>query len=107
SGPYYGAILDGVTGCESSERLLVTVDVTDPLIPTTTDTTQDFCLVNAPKVSDIQVNESGVVWYTTLTGGVALAPTTGLNSGPYYGVILDGVTGCESSERLLVTVDVT
>ncbi|MCC9074137.1 DUF11 domain-containing protein [Flavobacterium sp. F-65] len=107
SGLYYGAIRDGVTGCESSVRLLVTVTVTDPATPTTTDTTQDFCLVNAPKVSNLQVNETGVVWFTTETGGTALDPTTALVSGLYYGAILDPVTGCTSSVRLLVTVTVT
>ncbi|MCV9929108.1 gliding motility-associated C-terminal domain-containing protein, partial [Flavobacterium sp. LS1R49] len=106
SGSYYGAIHDPVTNCESSVRLLVTVTVTDPATPTTLDTTQDFCLVNAPTVASLQVNETGVVWYTTATGGVALAPTTALASGSYYGAILDPVTNCQSSVRLLVTVTV-
>ncbi|WP_323489252.1 gliding motility-associated C-terminal domain-containing protein [Flavobacterium sp. PL02] len=107
SGTYYGAILDPVTNCESSVRLLVTVTITDPATPTTTDTTQDFCLVNAPTVASLQVNETGVVWYSTATGGIALAPTTALANGTYYGVILDPITNCESSVRLLVTVTVT
>ncbi|KIQ22269.1 hypothetical protein RT99_08770 [Flavobacterium sp. MEB061] len=107
NGIYYGAILDPVTNCESAVRLAVTITVTDPLTPTTTDDTQDFCLVNAPTVANIQVNEANVVWYSTLTGGVAIAPTTALANGIYYGAILDPVTGCESSVRLAVTISVT
>ncbi|WP_456312665.1 Ig-like domain-containing protein [Pseudomonas shirazensis] len=107
SGVYYGAILDPVTTCESSVRLEVTITLTDPATPTTTDTTQDFCLVNAPTFADIQVNEPNVVWYSTLTGGTAIAPTTALTSGVYYGAILDPATGCESSVRLEVTINVT
>ncbi|WKL48482.1 gliding motility-associated C-terminal domain-containing protein [Flavobacterium pectinovorum] len=107
NGIYYGAILDAVTGCESAIRLAVTITVTDPLTPTTTDTTQDFCLVNAPTVANIQVNEVNVVWYSTLTGGVAITPTTALVNGIYYGAILDPVTGCESSVRLAVTITVS
>jgi hypothetical protein len=58
-------------------------------------------LENNPKVADIQVNESNVVWYTT--AGEALAPTAALTSGSYYGAIQDLATGCESAVRLLVT----
>ncbi|MCI9845089.1 gliding motility-associated C-terminal domain-containing protein [Flavobacterium pectinovorum] len=107
NGIYYGAILDPVTGCESAVRLQVTVTVTNPLTPTTTDDTQDFCLVNAPKVSNIQVTQSNVVWYNSLTSTTAIAPTTALTNGIYYGAILDPVTGCESAVRLQVTVTVT
>ncbi|MCV9931712.1 gliding motility-associated C-terminal domain-containing protein [Flavobacterium sp. LS1R47] len=106
NGRYYGAILNPVTGCASSVRLLVTVTVTDPAKPTTNDDTQDFCLVNDSKVSDLQVNETGVVWYTSPTGGTALAPETLLTNGRYYGAILDPITGCESKDRLLVSVTV-
>jgi gliding motility-associated-like protein len=107
NGIYYGAILDPVTGCESSIRLVVTITITDPGTPTTTDNTQDFCLINASTVANIQVNQANVVWYTTLTGGTALAPTTVLTSGVYYGAILDPVTNCESAIRLAVTISVT
>ncbi|KIQ16343.1 hypothetical protein RT99_21150, partial [Flavobacterium sp. MEB061] len=107
NGIYYGAILDPVTNCESAVRLAVTINITDPLTPTTTDDTQDFCLVNTPTVANIQVNEANVVWYSTLTGGTAIPATTALANGIYYGAILDPVTGCESSVRLAVTISVT
>ncbi|QOG01502.1 gliding motility-associated C-terminal domain-containing protein [Flavobacterium sp. MDT1-60] len=107
NGIYYGAILDPVTNCESTTRLQVTITISDPLTPTTTDNTQDFCLVNARTVANIQVNETNVVWYSTQTGGTALAATTLLTTGVYYGAIKDPVTGCESSVRLQVTINVT
>ena len=107
NGIYYGAILDPVTGCESALRLAVTITITDPLIPTTADNTQDFCLVNAPTVANIQVNEANVVWYSLPAGGTAIVPTTALANGIYYGAILDPVTGCESSVRLQVTINVS
>ncbi|WP_306353267.1 gliding motility-associated C-terminal domain-containing protein [Flavobacterium sp. '19STA2R22 D10 B1'] len=106
NGIYYGALVDATTGCESSVRLVVTVTVNDAATPTTTDTTQDFCLVNSPTVASIQVNEPGVIWYSTPTGGTALASTTALASGIYYGALVDATTGCESSVRLVVTVTV-
>jgi gliding motility-associated-like protein/uncharacterized repeat protein (TIGR01451 family) len=107
NGMYYGAIKDPVTGCESTTRLQVTITISNPLTPTTTDNTQDFCLVNARTVANIQVNEANVVWYSTQTGGTALAATSPLTTGVYYGAIKDPVTGCESAVRLQVTINVT
>uniref|UniRef100_UPI0013D36E72 T9SS type B sorting domain-containing protein n=1 Tax=Flavobacterium fluviatile TaxID=1862387 RepID=UPI0013D36E72 len=106
NGTYFGAILDPVTGCESAVRLEVTITVTNPLTPTTTDTTQDFCISSSPTVANIQVNESNVVWYDTLTGVTALAPTTALVNGIYYGAILNPMTGCQSNTRLQVNVTI-
>jgi gliding motility-associated-like protein/uncharacterized repeat protein (TIGR01451 family) len=107
SGTYYGAIIDPVTNCASSTRLALTISVTDPGTPTTTDTTQDFCLVSAPTFASIQVNEANVVWYSAATGGTAFASTAALTSGTYYGAILDPVTNCASNTRLVVTISVT
>ncbi|PBI94503.1 Molybdenum cofactor biosynthesis protein F [Flavobacterium sp. ACN2] len=106
TGQYFAAILDPVTGCESASRLTVDVNVTDPATPTTTAAAQTFCTGTNPTVANIQVNESNVVWYTTQTGGTALAATTTLTTTTYFGAIKDPVTGCESSVRLQVAVTV-
>ena len=104
---YHGALVDPITNCESSVRLAVTVNVSDTLPPTTADTTQDFCLENAPTVADIIVNQTGVIWYTTAQGGTALEPTTALVNGTiYHGALVDPITTCESSVRLAVTVTI-
>ena len=106
SGTYYAALKDAATGCESSVRLTVIVNVTDPVTPTTTNASQTFCSENAPTVANIQVNEANVVWYSTATGGTPIAATTALTSGTYYGAILDPATGCSSSVRLAIAVTV-
>ncbi|MBL0737404.1 gliding motility-associated C-terminal domain-containing protein [Flavobacterium sp. GN10] len=104
---YYGAATDALTGCESSVRLEVTVNVNDPATPTSTNNPQNFCLVNAPTVADLQANETGVIWYLSAAGGTALDPTTALVNGTiYYGAIKD-VAGCESSVRSSITANVT
>ncbi|WP_295093449.1 gliding motility-associated C-terminal domain-containing protein [uncultured Flavobacterium sp.] len=104
---YYGAATDAATSCESSVRLEVTVNVNDPATPTSTNNPQNFCLVNAPTVADLQANEAGVVWYLSATGGTSLDPTTALVNGTvYYGAIKD-LQGCESSVRSAITANVS
>ncbi|WP_449528481.1 Ig-like domain-containing protein, partial [Flavobacterium beibuense] len=103
---YYAALVDAVTGCESSVRLAVTVNVNDAPTPTTTNATQNFCQVDMPTVADIQVNEAGVTWYNAANGGAVIANTEALVSGMYYASLTDAVSGCESSVRLSVTVNV-
>ncbi|WP_163396731.1 hypothetical protein [Flavobacterium limi] len=104
---YVGVSSD--TSCENIAGTLqtATIIINDPDTPTTTDATQDFCLVNAPTVANIQVNESNVVWYNSLTSTTAIASTTALANGIYYGAILDPVTNCESSVRLAVTITIS
>lgn len=102
---YYASLTDAGTGCQSATRLAVTVTVGNAVTPTTTDTTQDFCLIDAPKVSNIQANQAGVIWYTAATGGTVVPGTTALVTGTtYYGSQTIG--GCQSATRLAVTVTV-
>src|SRR5690606_8367811 len=78
---YYGVLTDAVTGCQSSVRLAVTVTVGNAPTPSTVDTTQDFCLINSPTVGTIQVNETGVIWYTAAAGGTVVPNSTAMVTG--------------------------
>ena len=93
-------------GCpEESARVAVTVTVNIVPPPTTGNTTQEFCGFESPTLADVQVNEAGVVFYDAETGGNQLPLTTALvNNTVYYAALLDDGTGCESSERLAITV---
>ncbi|MDR7370493.1 gliding motility-associated C-terminal domain-containing protein [Flavobacterium aquidurense] len=106
SGTYFGEISDPVTGCKSATRLQVTININNPVsTPTTNSLTQNFCSLNVATVANIQVNEANVVWYSTAPGGTALAATTALATGTYYGVVSSPV-GCENPVRLAVAVNV-
>ncbi|WP_394370702.1 Ig-like domain-containing protein [Flavobacterium psychroterrae] len=108
SGTYYAVIQDPTTLCESSVRLTVTINVTDPGTPTlVTAGTQNFCQVNAPTFASVQFNQANIVWYTDLVGGTVIPSTTVLTSGTYYAVIQDPTTLCESAVRLSVTINVS
>ncbi|KAF2081819.1 immunoglobulin domain-containing protein, partial [Flavobacterium sharifuzzamanii] len=104
---YYVAVASANT-CENLAGTLqdAVIIVSDPNTPTTTNNTQNFCLINAPTVANIQVNESNVIWYDAAIGGNVIASTTPLVSRIYYGAATDAVTLCESSLRLQVTVNV-
>ncbi|NUY79522.1 gliding motility-associated C-terminal domain-containing protein [Flavobacterium sp. MAH-1] len=100
---YYATLSDGV--CESETRLAITVTIGNPATPTTNDNTQTFCAVNNPTVADIQVNETGVVFYNLPIAGIPYDPTTPLTNGIYYAAIVDGL--CESEDRLAITVTIS
>jgi gliding motility-associated-like protein/uncharacterized repeat protein (TIGR01451 family) len=105
NGAVYYAAFAPSTGCGSANRLAITITINDAPTPTTTDNSQDFCLVDNPTVANIQVNENGVTWYLTATGGTALLPTDALTNGTaYFGSLTSGA--CESSVRLQVAVNV-
>ncbi|WP_169051726.1 gliding motility-associated C-terminal domain-containing protein [Flavobacterium sp. H122] len=74
--------------------------------PTTNDTTQDFCQSNNPTIASLQVNQSTIVWYDAATGGNVLSSSALLVDGvTYYAGIIDPVSGCSSTTRLAITVD--
>ena len=104
NGIYYVSQIDGI-GCESTNRLAITVTITVVGNPTTDNTTQNFCQGNNPTVANIQVNQTGVVFYDAMVGGNLIASTAPLTAGIYYASILNGV--CESEERLAITVTIT
>jgi hypothetical protein len=94
-------------GCpEESTRVAVTVTVNTIATPTTTNITQELCAFASPTIEDLQVNESNVVFYTAASGGTPIAAGTALTDGTtYYAAIQDTGTGCESTVRLAITVD--
>ncbi|MES2811346.1 MAG: gliding motility-associated C-terminal domain-containing protein [Bacteroidota bacterium] len=103
---YYAGITDPVSGCSSTTRLVVEVNLNTVITPTTNDTTQDFCASTNPTVASLQVNESNVIWYNAPNGGAILASTTLLVDGMmYYAGITDPVSGCSSITRLVVAAN--
>ncbi|UAB80948.1 gliding motility-associated C-terminal domain-containing protein [Marixanthomonas sp. SCSIO 43207] len=104
---YYASLTDATSGCESSVRLAVLVNVGDAPTPTTDNTEQDFCVVDNPTIADIQVNETNVTWYDQPTGGTPYNSTDPLSDNTtYYASLTDANSGCESSVRLAVLVNV-
>ncbi len=94
---FYNLTYDKV--CETV-RVPVTVTVITPEAPTAP-TAQTFC--NVATVADLTATGSDIKWYTTPTGGAALATDTALSTATYYA---SQTTDCESAARTAVNVTV-
>ncbi|WP_394774510.1 gliding motility-associated C-terminal domain-containing protein, partial [Flavobacterium sp.] len=104
SGTYYGVVASG-SGCENPTRLPVVVNVNTPLLVTTPNTTQTFCLSAAPTIENILVNEANVAFYTSAIGGAPLAANTPLTATIYYASAINNTTnGCAAASRLGITI---
>ena len=84
-------------GCQITK--IITVNSTIPA--PTGNTTQTFC--SGSTVANLTATGTTIKWYSTSTGGTALASTTALVNGTTY-YASQTVNGCESTTRLAVTV---
>lgn len=90
-----------LNGCESA-KTEITVTLNDPN-PPTGNVSQTFCGAQLPKISDISVTGQNIKWFDA-TGNI-LSPTTPLLDGKTY-FSSQTVNGCESTQKLVVTVSV-
>ena len=102
----YWASQTEVSGCESATRLVVTVTITKPLPPTTSEANQTFCDIDNPTVADLAATGTGVLWYATQISTIPLNTTDALISGEDYWATQTDASGCESATRLVVTVTI-
>jgi len=92
-------------GCESLDRLGVSVEIdiiTDPILITTE---LNFCLAREATLADLEIDAQGfeLEWYDSYTGGTLLGLDTILEDAiSYYATLYDMVSGCESLMRLEV-----
>jgi gliding motility-associated-like protein/uncharacterized repeat protein (TIGR01451 family) len=101
---YYGANSNGT--CESSDRLAITVSITDSNAPEGM-ASQRFCDEEMPTIRDLEVSATGtIIWYNQEVGGDAYNSEALLEDGLSY-YASNSVSLCESSIRLKVTVLIT
>ncbi len=90
-----------LSGCESMDRLDVTVNLTSPAAPTGT-SPQAFCSSAAPTVANLMATGTNIKWYDMASGGTEYMASTALVNGTHY-YASQTVGGCESTSRLDVT----
>ncbi|WP_345255057.1 LamG-like jellyroll fold domain-containing protein [Flaviaesturariibacter amylovorans] len=98
SGTYY--VTQTVDGCESARKSLSITINANPAAPAASPN-QVFCGSNH-MVANLVASGYNIRWYTTATGGSALAGNTALSNGTYYASQTPG--SCESSTRTAVNV---
>ena len=96
---YYAEYSNGTC---TSTRTAVTLTLNSvPTVPTGA-SEQKFCSSGNPTITNLTATGTNIQWYTSATGGTALANTTPLTTNTYYASQSD--TNCESSDRLAVNV---
>ncbi|MFL9483866.1 gliding motility-associated C-terminal domain-containing protein [Chitinophagaceae bacterium LWZ2-11] len=105
------ALIDGTTyyasqttvNCTSTSRLSVTVSITATPAPTAITTQPIFCPSSGATIANLQATGTNIQWYSGANGGTPLPTTTLLSSGTTY-FASQTANGCESVNRLAVTV---
>jgi uncharacterized protein YacL (UPF0231 family) len=90
-------------GCESVARTAVTAQISITAAPMAEDDVQTFC--NAATLEDLEVTGSGILWYTSATGGEALEADTAIAEGITIFFASQTVDGCESTMRTAVAAE--
>ena len=93
-----------INGCESSSRFETTVSII--IVPNSIgESKQTLCIENEPSIKNIVVNDANTQWYNAPVNGNLLNNTILLqDNNTYYAASIDTVSGCESSDRLAVTI---
>ncbi len=97
-----------ITGSCESARTIVTVTVKlTPAPPVPTNTLYCQGATTLPVTATGVVVGATLAWYTTLTGGLAIATPTPSNAATSIYYVTQILNGCESSPRILLTTTIT
>ncbi|MEH6406068.1 MAG: gliding motility-associated C-terminal domain-containing protein, partial [Leeuwenhoekiella sp.] len=106
-------VQDYISMCSAQNLTASTVTITiiDPDPPTLESGGNVLCINDDPTISDLAANVSplsGISWYASESDTSAISTSTPLvNGATYYASYTSEETGCESSVRLAITVDLT
>ncbi|MFD0991090.1 T9SS type B sorting domain-containing protein [Mariniflexile jejuense] len=89
-------------GCTTLTRTPITVTVQKTPLPTA-NTTQRFCDIENPTISNLVATGSAILWYASNTGGMPLNSSEALVSNTIY-YASQTINTCESVSRVAVTV---
>lgn len=94
-----------INGCESENRFKTTVNLIS--IPNVNGSSpQVFCTEDQSTLKNIVVNGGTPQWYSTFTNGSPISESQKLqDKTTYYASNIDKVSGCESPQRLAVSIE--
>ena len=88
----------------SSNIGLITINLNNVEAPTG-EATQEFCENENATIADLEVTGNNITWYSSSNNNTALDSNVALNDGTTYYASQTNSEGCESTERLAVTVN--
>ena len=106
-------IQNETSGCSATNLGAAFTDfsVEDPAMPSLGTNGGVFCINDNPTVTDLEANVSSsfnIITYDAASGGSVVSPTTPLmENTTYYIAAQNTATGCEGSQRLAVTADLS
>ncbi len=104
---YWSDEINTTQGCESSNRLKITITIIETPPPTTTEVNRIFCSIDNPTIEDLSVSGTEINWYSTEISTTPLNPTDLLvNGASYWATQTDPTYNCESALRLVVNVSI-
>ena len=90
-------------GCESVDRLKITTSIIQQTPPTTSETSQAFCILENATIANLIADGNNIKWYDTETSTTPLSVEEILINGEDYWASQTSVSGgCESVKRLSV-----
>ncbi|MDP3311821.1 gliding motility-associated C-terminal domain-containing protein [Lutibacter sp.] len=102
---YWSSFIDNSSGCSVLSKLVVTISINNVLPPTTLNSTQSFCEIIKPTISNLQASGNSIQWYDTATSTVPLGANELLvHNQDYWATQTNPTSNCESSTRLVVMV---
>ena len=112
---YYATQTDPTSLCISSVRAQINVTISDAATPTLITDGELFCINDNPTIGtltanilEVNSNLDNIVWYdANINGTLYLNNEQLVNDQTYYAVLIDSASLCESSVRLMVTVDLS
>jgi len=109
AGTYY-VTQTNTTGCVS-DATAVTVTLNDVDAPSLVTEPEQLCANQDFTVGDLEgrvIANGDLVWYTTATGSETVSPSTPLQNGTtLFAAAVDATTGCESSTRTPVQINLS
>jgi gliding motility-associated-like protein len=105
---YYATETDATSGCETTNRLEITITINNPSTPVLSVTEVSFCLIDQPVIADLNDFVSSVgttIWFDSPQNGLAFNDSDPLVSGIYYAAAQDA-QGCNSTIRIALDVTV-
>jgi gliding motility-associated-like protein len=105
---YWASNKNTQNGCESISRVVVNVIITKVPPPTISESTQTFCEIDNPTVSDLTATGNEIQWYASETSTTQLNENDLLIDGAnYWASNKNTQNGCESISRVVVNVIIT